>query len=233
MNTVYFAGGCFWGTQHYLSQFEGVLETEVGYANGHVADPAYQQVYTDRTGHVECVRVVYDPELISLATLCRLFFKSIDPLLKNRQGDDIGTRYRTGIYWENDSDHIIVDEVYAEVQQKYELPLAVEKSRIECFYAGEEYHQKYLEKNPDGYCHLSPSLIKTAKSYSQIIKELRQYSGEVKKVAQMYEKVPYEVLEWLWETEWHQARICALLIIILKYRIAPDDAKLFSDTYLR
>ena len=257
MDVIYFAGGCFWGTQHYISQFEGVLETEVGYANGRVCDPTYQQVYTDLTGHAECVKVVYDPEVISLATLCRLYFRSIDPLLKDRQGEDTGTRYRTGIYWTNESDKPVIDAVYSEIQERYDAPLAVEKSPLTCFYTGENYHQNYLIKNPDGYCHLSASLLKSAKIYSQIIKELRLHSDEEKKlilprffktgkgeygegdrflgvvvpetrkVAKMYKEVPYELLEWLLESEWHEVRLCALLILKEKYRKSPEDAVKF------
>ena len=144
MKTIYFAGGCFWGTEHYMSQFDGVVETTVGYANGSVADPVYEEVYTDQTGHVECVKVVYDEEMISLATLCRLFFRSIDPLLLNRQGGDIGTRYRTGIYWNDEEDRIVIEVVYREIQGRYEVPLAVEKVLLKCFYPAEEYHQEYL-----------------------------------------------------------------------------------------
>ena len=175
-SVIYFAGGCFWGTQHYIDQIEGVLETEVGYANGSVADPSYQQVYTDQTGHVECVKVIYDRQVISLKTLCRLYFRSIDPLLINRQGDDCGTRYRTGIYWTDESDEQIINDIFEEVQQQYNQPLAIEKSPLVCFYTGEDFHQQYLIKNPDGYCHLSPSLIKSAKVYSNIVAELRKCS---------------------------------------------------------
>lgn len=164
---IYLAGGCFWGTQHYMSLFKGVVSTQVGYANGRLPDPTYQQVYTDTTGHVECVKVEYDSDLISLQTICRLFFKSIDPLLLNRQGDDCGTRYRTGIYWEKDQDRTVVEQVYAEVQSQYQTPLAVEKSLLECFYPAEEYHQDYLVKNPDGYCHLSPELMRFARNFSE------------------------------------------------------------------
>ena len=109
MKTIYLAGGCFWGTEHYMRQFEGVVETVVGYANGTLADPSYQEVYTDQTGHVECVKVVYDEALVSLQTLCRMFFRSIDPLLLNRQGGDVGTRYRTGIYWVCEEDKEAVE----------------------------------------------------------------------------------------------------------------------------
>ena len=119
MKTIYFAGGCFWGTEHYMSQFDGVSQTAVGYANGNVAEPSYELVYTDQTGHVECVKVTYDNDVISLATLCRLFFRSIDPLLMNRQGEDVGTRYRTGIYWTDAEDQAVVEEVYSEIQHGY------------------------------------------------------------------------------------------------------------------
>ena len=263
MKTIYLAGGCFWGTEHYMSQFVGVVETVVGYANGNVADPAYEEVYTDKTGHVECVKVVYDEEMISLATLCRLFFRSIDPLLLNRQGGDIGTRYRTGIYWNDTDDQAVVEEVYAEIQQKYNEPLVVEKSLLKCFYSAEEYHQKYLVKNPEGYCHLSLSTLKSAAEYSKIIKELRGLSDDEKKtvlprffktgkgeygegdrflgvivpntrkVAKNHKDSPYIVIEMLLESEWHECRLCALLMLIEKYRKEPDEAVHFYLTHTK
>ena len=263
MKTIYFAGGCFWGTEHYMSQFDGVVETFVGYANGNVADPAYEEVYTDKTGHVECVKVIYDDEMISLATLCRLFFRSIDPLLLNRQGGDIGTRYRTGIYWNDTDDQAVVEEVYAEIQRKYNEPLVVEKSPLKCFYSAEEYHQKYLVKNPEGYCHLSLSTLKSAAEYSKIIKELRGLSDDEKKtvlprffktgkgeygegdrflgvivpntrkVAKNHKDSPYIVVEMLLESEWHECRLCALLMLIEKYRKEPDEAVHFYLTHTK
>lgn len=263
MKTIYFAGGCFWGTEHYMSQFDGVVETVVGYANGNVADPAYEEVYTDKTGHVECVKVVYDEEMISLATLCRLFFRSIDPFLLNRQGGDIGTRYRTGIYWNDTDDQAVVEEVYAEIQRKYNEPLVVEKSPLKCFYSAEEYHQKYLVKNPEGYCHLSLSTLKSAAEYSKIIKELRGLSDDEKKtvlprffktgkgeygegdrflgvivpntrkVAKNHKDSPYIVIEMLLESEWHECRLCALLMLIEKYRKEPDEAVHFYLTHTK
>ena len=169
---IYLAGGCFWGTEHFLRQFDGVLDTVVGYANGNLPNPSYEKVYTDQTGHVECVKVTYDEKLISLATLCRLFFKSIDPVSLNRQGDDVGTRYRTGIYWTDDADREVVTEVYDEIQKRYADPLAVEKTQLECFYPAEEYHQDYLVKNLEGYCHLPISLIRQAKKYQQSLLEM-------------------------------------------------------------
>ena len=260
MDIIYLAGGCFWGTQHYMSLIEGVIGTEVGYANGKVADPTYKQVYTDLTGHVECVKVVYDRDMISLETLCRLYFRSIDPLLVNRQGEDVGTRYRTGIYWINEADKAPVDQVYEDVQFGYESPLAVERTPLECFYSAEEYHQKYLIKNPEGYCHLSPQLMKTVSVYSQIIRDLRACEDEekkivlprffktgkgeygegdrfigvivpnVRKVAKAYKNCPLDVVEMLLESEWHECRLCALLILREKYKVDPEG---IVDFYLK
>ena len=189
--------------------------------------------------------------------MCRLFFKSIDPLLKDRQGDDCGTRYRTGIYWENEADAHIIEEVYAGVQDMYDTPLIVEKSKLECFYSGEEYHQNHLVKNPEGYCHLTASLMKSARTYANIIRDLILRADEEKKtvlpkffktgqgeygegdrflgvvvpeirnVAKLYTDVSFEVLEWLLESEWHEVRLCALLILIQKYRKSPEEVVQF------
>ncbi len=259
---IYFAGGCFWGTEHFLCQFDGVLATVVGYANGMLPDPTYRQVYTDLTGHVECVKVTYDSEVISLATLCRLFFRSIDPTLMNRQGEDCGTRYRTGIYWDNDTDKAVVEQVYDEAQDRYDSPLAVEKCPLECFYEAEDYHQEYLYKNPDGYCHLSLEVLRLAKVYAQITSSLRACSDEEKKevlmrffktgkgeygegdrflgvavpstrkVARKFKDASYDVLDALLESEWHECRLCALLILVEKYRRSPDEVTAFYLDHL-
>lgn len=257
MKTIYLAGGCFWGTEHYMRQFEGVVETAVGYANGTLDNPSYQQVYTDQTGHVECVKVVYDETLVSLQTLCRMFFRSIDPLLQNCQGEDVGTRYRTGIYWEDSDDSETVELVWQEVQAKYAETLAVEKMPLECFYPAEEYHQDYLLKNPEGYCHLSIQILNLSKKYSAICRELRSYStaekrevlprffktgkgeyGEgdrfmgvvvpdTRKVAKNHNDVSWEVLEALLESEWHECRLCALVILVNRFKKQPDETLSF------
>ena len=163
MKEIYLAGGCFWGTEHYFKQINGVVETEVGFANGHTEHPTYQEVYTDETGYAETVRVKYDAQVVSLTFLLRMFFKAIDPTSLNKQGHDEGTRYRTGIYYTNPADLPIIEEVYAEEQKKQELPLVVEKQPLENFYTAEEYHQDYLDKNPTGYCHLPLSLFEFAR----------------------------------------------------------------------
>lgn len=120
---IYLAGGCFWGTEHFFKQVKGVLDTEVGFANGHTLCPTYQQVYTDTTGFAETVRVVYDPDVVSLERLLKMFFVAIDPMSLNKQGHDEGTRYRTGIYYTDAADLSEIDHAYAEEQAKYAQPM--------------------------------------------------------------------------------------------------------------
>ena len=164
---IHLAAGCFWGAEHYLKLIDGVTLTEVGFANGNTENPTYKEVYTDQTGYAEAVRVQYDPERIGLETLLRLYFKSIDPLSLNKQGEDVGTRYRTGIYYTDTADIPVIEKVYAEEQQQYAQPLAVEKKPLVNFYTAEEYHQDYLDKNPTGYCHLPQSLFEFARKARQ------------------------------------------------------------------
>ena len=160
---IYLAGGCFWGTEHYFKMIDGVTDTEVGYANGITENPTYQEVCTDKTQFAETVHVVYDPEKVGLRFLLEMYFKAIDPVSINQQGHDTGSQYRTGIYYVDESDLAVIEDVYQEIQQQYEQPLAVEKKPLENFYTAEEYHQDYLDKNPDGYCHLPLSLFEFAK----------------------------------------------------------------------
>ncbi len=159
---IYFAGGCFWGTEHFFKQIRGVTFTETGYANGNTPDPTYKEVYTDRTGYAETVHVEYD-DSISLPFLVRMFFKAIDPVSLNRQGEDTGTRYRTGIYYTDPEDLPAIKAVYDEVAREYDVPLAVELQPLRNFYPAEDYHQDYLENNPDGYCHLPLELFEFAR----------------------------------------------------------------------
>ena len=160
---IYFAGGCFWGTEHFFKQINGVRATQAGYANGNIENPTYEQVYTDSTGFAEVVKVAYDPKVVSLEMLLDLFFKTIDPTSLNQQGEDIGTRYRTGIYWVNTEDEKAVTEALSELQKNYEKPIVVENEPLKNFYSGEEYHQDYLDKNPSGYCHINLELFELAK----------------------------------------------------------------------
>lgn len=161
--TIYLAAGCFWGAEHYLGLINGIVNTEVGFANGNTEDPTYKQVYTDTTGYAEAVKVDYDPEVISLATIIDLYFKSIDPLSVNKQGEDEGTRYRTGIYYIEEADLEAIKPVYDKVENELGQKLAVELEPLKNFYPAEEYHQDYLDKNPTGYCHLPQALFEFAK----------------------------------------------------------------------
>ena len=161
MKTIYLAGGCFWGTQKFFEQFEGVLGTEVGYANGPDTAPSYEDVCLS-SGHAETVRVDYDEARISLTQLLDYYFLTIDPLSVNRQGGDVGLQYRTGIYYTEPSQLDEIRPVYEREAEKAGAPLAVELLPLKNFFPAEEYHQFYLDKNPGGYCHIPPRLLALA-----------------------------------------------------------------------
>ena len=159
--TIYLAGGCFWGTQKFFDQFEGVLETEVGYANGPTESPSYQEV-CGSSGHAETVRIVFDPERVSLTQLLDWYFLTVDPTSYHRQGGDMGVQYRTGIFYTDPAQLPQIRARFDEEQTKYKAPLLVEVLPIANFYPAEDYHQKYLDKNPGGYCHISRELLHLA-----------------------------------------------------------------------
>ena len=158
MKTIYLAGGCFWGTQKFFDQFEGVSETETGYANGPDRALSYQEVCRN-SGHAETVRIVYDESRISLTELLKYYFMVIDPLSVNRQGHDTGIQYRTGIYYTDPSQLPEIEAVYRAEEEKAGAKLAVELLPLQNFFPAEEYHQKYLDKNPGGYCHIPGSYL--------------------------------------------------------------------------
>ena len=153
MQTIYLAGGCFWGLQKFLDQFPGVLSTEVGYANGPDRAPSYEEVCAD-SGHAETVRVDYDERALPLEALLDRYFLVVDPLSVNRQGGDEGIQYRTGVYYTDVSQLPAIRRVFAREREKAGAPLAVALEPLCNFFPAEEYHQKYLEKNPGGYCHI-------------------------------------------------------------------------------
>ncbi|GAB6975486.1 bifunctional methionine sulfoxide reductase B/A protein [Prevotella falsenii] len=164
---IYVAGGCFWGTEHYIKQVKGVLSTEVGYANGNTKRPTYEEVCTDATGFAEAVHIKYDPDVVSLDFLMKLYFVSIDPTSHNRQGNDRGSQYRTGVYYTDAADRAIIKKVFDAEARKHSVPLEVELLPLKNFYPAEEYHQDYLDKNPTGYCHLPSSLFEYARKAKQ------------------------------------------------------------------
>lgn len=161
--TIYFAGGCFWGTEHYFKMIKGVVGTTVGYANSIMENPSYKDVCSGDTLAAETVKVDYDPSLVSLEFLTRMFFHAIDPTSLNRQGNDIGTQYRTGIYYTDNEDLAVIYKVFEEQKSTTEGEIVVEVKALQNFYAAEDYHQDYLDKNPDGYCHLPFTLFEFAK----------------------------------------------------------------------
>ncbi|MBQ2652248.1 MAG: peptide-methionine (S)-S-oxide reductase MsrA [Methanobrevibacter sp.] len=156
---IYLAGGCFWGVEAFVSRLKGINQTEVGYANGHDLAPSYEKVKSGKTGHAETVKATYNPEIITLDEILENFFRIIDPYSKNRQGADIGTQYRTGIYWQEPSQKDIVLNFLKDKQSSSSKRIVTEARAIGSFYPAETYHQKYLEKNPKGYCHVDLNLI--------------------------------------------------------------------------
>ncbi len=174
MKEIYFAGGCFWGVEHFFKGVDGVAEAMPGYANGNTENPTYKEVYTDTTGYAETVRVRYNPERVSLDFLTRMFFTVTDPLTLNRQGHDEGTRYRSGVFYVNEEDRPVIETVFQEVSAKLGVPLVTQLEPLRSFYPAEEYHQNYLDKNPEGYCHLS---LKTF-AYLRLYQDAKLYLGD-------------------------------------------------------
>ena len=159
MKTIYLAGGCFWGTQGFFDQFDGVKETTVGYANGTTDAPTYEDVRYRGTGHAETVRIRYDETVLPTKKLLEYYFLTVDPLSVNRQGEDEGVQYRTGIYYDDPSLAEEISAAAAAEQAAVGAPLAVEILPLRRFDPAEEYHQKYLQKHPDGYCHIPSRLM--------------------------------------------------------------------------
>lgn len=162
MSEIYLAGGCFWGTEKYFASIRGVLSTQVGYANGETKNPTYEEVCNQNTGHAEAVHIVYDSKVVPLEFLLDLYYEAIDPVSVNRQGGDTGTQYRTGIYYVDDGELLIIKGSIAKLQEGYDQPIAIEVEPLGNFSTAEEYHQKYLDKNPGGYCHISNELFEKA-----------------------------------------------------------------------
>lgn len=172
---IYLAGGCFWGIEAYFSKIPGVIKTTAGYANGNGNNPTYETMAHDK--FVETVEIEYNPNVISLTDILNHFFDIIDPTTLNRQGADIGTQYRSGIYYIDEEDMNLILKVIEREIEKSSEPIVVEVQNLENFYPAEEYHQKYLEKNPNGYCHINLSKIKNYNKPSN--EELKKQLNEV------------------------------------------------------
>ena len=160
MKTIYLAGGCFWGVEAYYKKLKGVTDTQVGYANGNYPNPTYEEVCDEKATHAEAVKVVFNEKQISLEKLLEHLFRIIDPTSVNKQGHDEGIQYRTGVYFENKEDETVAKK-YVQLRQKdYRKPIALEIQPLRGFYDAETYHQDYLDKNPNGYCHVDFRLLR-------------------------------------------------------------------------
>ena len=153
MAEIYLAGGCFWGLEEYFSRIEGVEETTVGYANGQVETTNYQLIH--QTDHAETVHLIYDEKRVSLREILLYYFRVIDPLSVNKQGNDVGRQYRTGIYYTNQADKAVIEQVFVEQEKQLGQKIAVELEPLRHYVLAEDYHQDYLKKNPGGYCHIN------------------------------------------------------------------------------
>lgn len=168
---IYLAGGCFWGVEAYFSKLPGIIYTETGYANGKIKvgapNPSYEEVSTGDTDFAETVLVEYDKNKITLPEILAHYFDIVDLTTLNRQAHDVGTQYRSGIYYVNDQDRGIIENAIKQEQPKHKKPIVTEVKKLENFFAAEEYHQKYLDKNPGGYCHIDLSKIKKYQKYKK------------------------------------------------------------------
>ena len=160
---IYLAGGCFWGVEKYFANIGGVIGTDVGYANGNTKNPTYEDVTYKGTNHAEAVHIVYDPTIVSLPFILDMYYKIIDPTSVNKQGNDRGPQYRTGIYYSDTQDEKVIKESLKKLSKEYSKPIAIEYAPIVNYYPAEDYHQKYLDKNPNGYCHIGSELFEEAK----------------------------------------------------------------------
>lgn len=154
MKEIVLGGGCFWGVQEFMSRLKGVKKTEVGYANGRGENPTYEDICNNNTYYAEVCKILYDENEISLENILEEFWSIIDPTILNRQGNDIGSQYRTGIYYTDKNDIEIIEKSKNKEQNKYSKKIVTEINPLEKYYKAEEYHQDYLKKNPGGYCHI-------------------------------------------------------------------------------
>lgn len=157
MKIIYFAGGCFWGVEKYFSMARGVLDTKVGYANGTLPNPTYEDLKYGKDNASETVMIMYDENQVSLEKLLELYLRVVDPYSINKQGEDEGIQYRTGVYYIDMNDAPIIKNYFKkELKEDYKIEVLPLKS----FYLAEEYHQDYLDKNPQGYCHINMAKLK-------------------------------------------------------------------------
>ena len=154
---IYIAGGCFWGVEEYYSRLKGVISTKVGYANGNKSNPKYEELKAHLVSHAETLELLYDDSIISLKKILEHFLRFVNPYSVDQQGEDIGHQYRSGIYFVNDKDEEVIKDYFSKhLNPDYKIEILP----LLNFYEAEEYHQDYLKKHPEGYCHINLNLIK-------------------------------------------------------------------------
>ncbi len=193
---IYLAGGCFWGVEEYFDRVYGVVDSESGYANGNTENPTYENVCYDKTGHAETVKITYDSSKVGLKTLLLHYFSIVDPTSLNKQGNDIGVQYRTGVYYTDEADKKVAEEELKKLEDRIGGEVKIELTKLDNYYKAENYHQDYLKKNPNGYCHIRldnstnliiPTWDYKMKSEEELKKELTsvQYNVAFKNATEM------------------------------------------------
>ncbi len=175
LQTITLAGGCFWCTEAVFDRVRGVIDVQSGYANGHTAAPTYEQVCTGNTGHAEVVRVRFDPTQIGLRQILEIFFATHDPTTLNRQGNDVGTQYRSGIYYTDPAHRQVAQDMLDELERGGQLgaPVVTELAELRSYWPAEDYHQDYFANHPgQGYCAfvVGPKVAKFRKTFSEHLK---------------------------------------------------------------
>ena len=195
VKVIHLAGGCFWGLEAYMQKLNGVEDAVSGYANGKTENPSYYDLKT--SGHAETVKVVYNPDIISLEDILAHYLRVVNPVSVNKQGNDVGTQYRTGIYYTDEADKTIIENILAKEQTKHEKPIAIEVEPLKQFYDAEEYHQDYLEKNPGGYCHIDLSLADKPldKSEEPVIDSSRYIKPSDEELKKNLTEIQYDVTQ--------------------------------------
>lgn len=189
---IYLAGGCFWGTEKYLQTLDGVLDTTVGYANGSTEQTTYEQV-CNNSGHAETVEVLFDSDILPLSQLLVEFYQTIDPTCHYRQGMDVGIQYRTGVYYVEQGQSDVIAASLKELQKQYKKPVVVENLPLQHFCPAEEYHQDYLCKNPNGYCHID--FKKIEKNKKRIVDETKYSKPDKETLKKMLSPLQYAVTQ--------------------------------------
>ncbi|MBP6563263.1 MAG: bifunctional peptide-methionine (S)-S-oxide reductase MsrA/peptide-methionine (R)-S-oxide reductase MsrB [Neisseriaceae bacterium] len=200
VRTIYLAGGCFWGVEAYFERIDGVVDAVSGYANGRTERPSYEDVVYKNTGHAETVKVLYDADKLSLNDVLQYYFRIIDPTSLNQQGNDRGAQYRTGVYTTDPAEQAVVAAALSQLQTRHQKPIVVENQPLTQFYDAEEYHQNYLLKNPNGYCHVDLSkadepLPGKAKTASPDFDANRFVKPDAKTLKQSLSRAEYQITQ--------------------------------------